>query len=213
MSGDSLQRHALHDRLDERHGWSVETVEALFRVMRDASPQSHDIDMVDHALLAQLVDGAESYPNQAADVTRLHDLIAKTRLLLMPVVIQQDWVGLLAYSAEWKHWFVCGSRSRDFYLARVNHIQSRLSQLDIVPAHNHTRQFYAVTAVTQSDTAEAGLSGLYASFYAYVMLRNIRHFPYCDEFSVCLSQELAVLDERNRSAFVHHLRASLLPSQ
>jgi hypothetical protein len=56
-----------------------------------------------------------------------------------------------------------------------------------------------------------GASGQYALFYLYILMKNISHFGYRDEFSACLSVELQVPTEENRAAFYQHI-LSLLAS-
>ena len=217
---DNVARHELASRLERRQrsqrDWDVDIVYKLFHAMQQASGgdiSARQVAMVRPDVLQQLGGGGGS---TNTTTTWLSELLHSTRMVifLAPCALGEPTPLLvMAYVPEWKHWFVCYrvtsgvSDKNTCQEARVcaARLMVQLARANLVSEYNHSVQFYQ----TSDGGGGAHYSNVYASFYAYVLMKNIAHFGYRNEFSACLRHELAALNENNRADFVAHLLSLL----
>jgi hypothetical protein len=193
---DNVARHELAARLERRQrahkDWDADIVYAVFHAVRQASGgdiTARHVAMVHPDVLQQAT----------AEQRRLGDLLHSSRMVVFLVPRPDSTLLVMAYVREWKHWFVYGRAENETRTCAAR-ILAQLAGLGIVSEYNHTVQFFPVDWCFPGSSSS--YNNIFASFCAYVLMKNIGHFAYRDEFSACLRNELAVLSERNRADYV-----------
>lgn len=232
---DVLARDALSARLERYRArdqdWSTDIVYQVFGVLCQASGglvTERDVTMVPPDLMAIVMgvksgSGAGGGSNDSdattngggaitVAATRLVDLIHGSRMILFPLSGGGSGSAhtisvMAAYVPEWKHWYMCSDPRRG---AKVDdamaHLFIQLSGLNIVAEYNHGFQYYPLSPPSLSNDGTTAASNTYASLCSYVMLKNIKHFAYRNEFSACLTNELgSILNEHSRAGYMQHV--------
>lgn len=182
---DSLRRQELAHKLAQE--WTVDTVFDLFQVLQhDGEIPTRDVTLVRHDLLYAVIE-QQSVGATSESKRTLCDIVKSSRMTVFLLHQGQtlgatEPISVLAYVPEWKHWFACGSCDEHVLRPRVAHVQQHLDRLNIVPKFNTEVQFYAPYSISGMTLSPPGASGQYALFYLYILMRNIRHFGYRDEF-------------------------------
>jgi hypothetical protein len=177
-----------------------------------------DVNLIDDKVLSLVlasVSANNAYQNRGEHLAQLRDSITASRMSIFVLPPSPPPAPssplILAYVREWKHWFVCDSRDVPRDRQRVALLLIALSHLDVISEFNHNGQFFRSVVATDVTTTADGrlLSSMFSTYCLFVLMKNIGHFGYQDEFSACLHRELYVLSEANCYEFYQNVLSLL----
>ena len=176
--------------------WSIETmIHMTQRIL--ACEQLTQVTVIDSLLLSIIVDTPDTNPATHIKVLRERCSPPTLALLLFPLFYNAQW-SLLIYLSHYKQWmhFTTGEKHKHF----MSRVQTRLHQLNIVNMHE-----------TKSLSCDVVTHDAHIIFYIYLMIRkfDILATSGYQSFIQSLSQEMPLLNERNRKSFLLRLEAIL----